>query len=650
MVNNWNKILGEALSSLEPAERLPVVEWADKYIYLPDSGKWNSKDTPILVAILEALDDPTIHTIVCQKSAQVGYSVSIVCIYMLYRAFYCRDYRATIAALFPRTKSATDFESEKLWPIVEASPGLHSVFDMRPRSPDNKSTWKGLANGFIKLLASNSVSEVKSTTAGVAIAEEPDDCNVNTGGQGDSIGHLIARTKTISDPALRKILIGGTPTIDGLSQIQAWMLRSDQRRFMVPCHECGDSHELAIENLIWDEDAKVSHEVYGNVVLESALYVCPQCSVPWDDDELNENIRNYKVEASAPFHGVAGFYISELYSVFENSTLSSILKRKLDAEYRFNMGEKGPLIEFWNNVLGKCWAGGSESVNADQLEEKALDYKIGTVPAGGLIITTGVDFQHDRIAIIHRAFGRGEESWCVHWEEIQGNVLDPSDPVWGELWSILTRAWPHENGGALYSSSASLDSSDGTTSSNVYGFVRDHQGRALRLLAIKGSSHDYGKAPIFKIPKKEDVNSRHTKADKFGLQVYQVGTHQIKDIMTTRMLLVGVGAGRMHWPKDINPTYFDHMTAEVKEPQRNKRGQLIKEAWQKKSGRNNEGFDCEGYAYHSARGLNIHRYKDSDWDKLERQLNQNDMFGQASTPQDQSVKKKRKRKKVTGGI
>ena len=57
--------------------------------------------------------------------------------------------------------------------------------------------------------------------------------------------------------------------------------------------------------------------------------------------------------------------------------------------------------------------------------ERAEDYAENTVPAGGLILTAGMDVQHDRIAVIVRA--RGRDDFC---DEIYGNTADKADPVW----------------------------------------------------------------------------------------------------------------------------------------------------------------------------------------------------------------------------
>src|SRR5690606_1164635 len=114
--------------------------------------------------------------------------------------------------------------------------------------------------GFLKFVGSNSPSNVKSTTAKYLAAEEPDDCNLNLQGQGDSITMLEERAKRY--PAA-KMLIGGTRATVALSALAQRMQLTDQSRYMVPCHHCGHAAPLAWENVRWSKSAEQAHPVYG---------------------------------------------------------------------------------------------------------------------------------------------------------------------------------------------------------------------------------------------------------------------------------------------------------------------------------------------------------------------------------------------------
>ncbi|HHK4469861.1 TPA: terminase gpA endonuclease subunit, partial [Pseudomonas aeruginosa] len=71
----------------------------------------------------------------------------------------------------------------------------------------------------------------------------------------------------------------------------------------------------------------------------------------------------------------------------------------------------------------------------------------------------------------------------------------------------------------------SIDSSDGNTNHAVYAYVRDRQ--RFNIMAIKGASRDSLEKEIFSRPSASvDTARDNTKAAKYGLRVYIVGTHK----------------------------------------------------------------------------------------------------------------------------
>src|SRR5690606_41992597 len=123
----------------------------------------------------------------------------------------------------------------------------------------------------------------------------------------------------------------------------------------------------------------------------------------------------------------------------------------------------------FRSALGLSYEYRTDAPDTDTMRDRAEDYQELTVPAGGLVLTVGVDVQHDRLAIIVRAWGRGEESWLVFWGEIYAaqSCTDKADPVWDELDKFVFGAYRHELGFNLQVSAASFDSSDGQTNDAV---------------------------------------------------------------------------------------------------------------------------------------------------------------------------------------
>ncbi len=106
----------------------------------------------------------------------------------------------------------------------------------------------------------------------------------------------------------------------------------------------------------------------------------------------------------------------------------------MQAENRFNTkGDESGRIVFQNSKLGKPYQYTSDGLEINILQDKVLDYFEMEVPNGGLLITAGIDVQHDRFAIVIRAWGTGEDSWLIFWGEMIGNVTDKEYSVYTSL-------------------------------------------------------------------------------------------------------------------------------------------------------------------------------------------------------------------------
>lgn len=607
---------------------MTAVEWAEQRRYLSElsdiPGRYSFAITPWWREPLEALDDPSIDEVDAQKSAQIGYTEGVTCNAI---GWTIDVDPAPMMVMFPRDKSAKDFNAEKFTPMVESTPTLRDKVNLKSRDKDNRQDFKRFPGGFVKFVGSNSPGNVKSTAAKRIIIEEPDDAAADVRNQGDAISLIEHRKKTFRG---LKVLMGGTPTIKGLSAIESAVLRTDQRRWFVPCHHCGERAPLEWAHVRWSHDDGRRHPIYGTALPETARYACPECGGEWTDAQRVANARRGEWRPTA--QGVArvrGYLINELVSGFPGSTLPHLVARYLEASHKAEAGDSGDLIAFWNSTLGEAWQYQSEVPETTALEERCEPYSEWTVPTGGLLLTAGVDVQHDRLAIVVRAWGRGEESWLVWWGELYGNVLE--QPVWDELDAVvLNRIFDHASGARIALYAMSVDSGDGSTSDAVYRYVRTRRRR--HVYATKGSSVE--RADIFRKPSDMlDVTAQH-KAAKYGLRPYMVGVSRAKDLLLGsdgggRIQLTGNGAGRMHWYKGVRPDYFDQLTSEVKAPSRTTR----RKTWQKKVGKRNEALDCEILALHAAKAQRIDTWTEAKWHELEQALVQPALFESAATPE-----------------
>ena len=580
-------------------------------------GRFNPEVTPWTKGMCDALDDPDVWKICCRKSAQVGWTDGVLLNYLGRRI---HQSPCPMILMFSKEASAKKFAREKLVPMITVTPELAALVPVG-KSRDRGNAWdhKDFAGGFLNLVGSNSPDSVKSTPAPVVAIEEPDDVNANVKGQGDTITLLMERTKTFTR---RKIIYGGTPTVAGFSRVDEAYKGSDQRQYWVPCGDCGEMQTLRWEQVKWTEDPALNHEVFGSAVPSSARYCCAHCGSLWSDAEKNRAVRKGVWKASAAFHGVAGFAINELVSPFPGSKLALLVEKRLTAEHALRQGDDTLIRSFRNNTEGEVYSYASAVPSPEKLKDRADSYAELTVPWGGVILTAGVDVQHDRLAVIIRAWGRGEESWLVWWGEVYGRTMvckwkeegeldEEFSGAWFELDKLLMGEFTHASGVKLRIRAASIDSGDGQTQEAVYGYVRRRRG----FMAIKGENWD-PKRDVFSPPKLSvDTTGRH-KPHPSGVKPFMVGAAVAKDLILGvdaqggRIKLLGNGPGRMHWFADVRPDYFDQLTSEVKVPHKTIRGRMV---WVCQAGHRNEGLDAEIYALHAARSLKLNLWREDRW-------------------------------------
>jgi len=597
-------------------------------------GQFSWTLVPYLRGIVDSIFEEGVRGIRCQKSAQVGWSESVLCNLLCY---IIDVMPAPTMVLFPKLDKGKEFNLERFEPTIESTPRLADKVPLKTREKGITQTFKRFPGGWLKFVGSHSADSVKSSSVRYVFVEEPDDCEQDVKGQGRAVKLLRERLKTYYDTLS---VMGGTPTLKGLSAIEDEMRLTDKRRWMVPCHHCGDEAPLVWDNVKWLRDETRKHEVYGDALPDTAYYVCGACGGSWSEAEKNANVRRGHWVATAPFTGLAGFYVWDAMSgLGSGASLAEIARKNIEAVHLANQGDVKALVEFTNNQLGLAFEYKSPAPDVEQLAARAEDYPELTVPWGGLGLTAGVDVQGDRIALLVVGWGRGEECWVVYWGEIYGNPVDHNDEVWAELERMLFRPYRHASGAEMHAEATSIDAGDGNTSDAVYWFCRQHRYRGV--MAIRGVET----GEIYRQPRPIDPSRKLSKAARYGLQVYPVGTEKAKDLLIgfsehggrlqlserrpDGALVTGSGPGRVHWSREIRGDFYKQVTAEIKAPMKGRpRGKLY---WQVKQGWRNEGLDCLVYNVHASRKLRFNLYTEAQWMLREQKLRQPDLIGQAAT-------------------
>ena len=594
-----NDLVKGALEGFRPPEKLTLSEWADRYAFLSaessaEAGRWHT--LPYQKGMMDAVTDPSVEQITVMKSARVGYTK------MINHAigYHCHQDACPIMVVQPTVEDAQGYSKEEIAPMLRDTPVLRGlVSEAKAKDGGNTILQKNFPGGTLSLVGANSPRGFRRVSRRVVLFDEVDGYPASAGSEGDQIKLGIKRTEYYWN---RKIIAGSTPTVKDFSRIERMFGESDQRRYYVPCPDCGHMQYLKWGNIKWiDNDP------------ETAAYACENCGVLIPHAKKRWMVERGEWRATAPGNGKhAGFHIWAAYSYSPNARWADLVSEFLDAK------SNPEQLRVWiNTTLGETWSDDySTSLSAEAMLDRCEDYQEGVLPAGVLAVTIGVDVQGgggtlgERLAISVWGWGRKEEAWLIQYTEIGG---DPTRAeVWQQLDEFVTRRWPHELGGSLKADFTAVDSG-GLATAEVYQYARER--RAQGVIAIKGQSQR-NKPPIGK-PTRVDINARG-KSIKRGAVLYPVGGDTIKNTLFGRLRHAEPGEGYLHFHSTTGEEFFQMLTAE-KQAVKFRNG-FPERVWVKKPGARNESIDCLTYAYAALQLLYRKFDRRTIWDQLERRL------------------------------
>ena len=573
-MSNWATDMATAC---KPRSRLTGSQWADQYRLIPagtspEPGEWRTNRTPYLREPLDAATDKKTEIVVFCASSQVGKSEALLNIL----GYYADQEPAPQLMLQPTVEMAEAFSKERIEPMFRASPGLAGKLEegKEGRGSARKSSttirMKHFPGGYLALVGANSPAGLASRPIRVLLCDEVDRFGVTK--EGDPLKLAIQRTQNFAN---RKIVIVSTPTIKGASKIEEWFEKSDQREFYVPCQHCGDELVYKWEYVHWDKDED------GNVLTDTIAMFCPHCGAKIRGAYKPDlpTLQKGRWRASNPDSRIKGYHINALYSPWVN------LCDLVDEFVSVNRNkDKHGLMEFVNLKLGETW---EEIVNGaddwEHLHHRREYYPSDDIlPDGVLLLTAGVDVQHDRLECTVYGWGMGRECWGIQHQIIYGKPDDAT--TWQQLDALLQKTYPLSNGVRLSVSCTCVDSGDGTYTSNVYQYTKARE--RLRVFSIKGRG-GVG-VPFISLPTKNNVG---------GATLFTLGVDSGKSLLMGRLAIEDEGAGFVHYPmqaeRGFNEGFFKQLTAEVLEKKFEKG--VVKMAW-KKIRERNEALDCAVYA------------------------------------------------------
>ena len=522
MRSSYGQVYAEALL---PEPDLTVSEWADEHRLLDQAsssepGRWRTDRTPYLREIMDSLSaSDESDVVVFQKGAQIGASEGGIN-FVLYAIHHAP---APMLYVLPTVDAAKRVSKQRIAPAIEAIPAVKDkVATPRARDSGNTLFQKDYPGGTLIMTGSNSAVGLRSMPARYLFLDEVDGFPQDLDGEGSPIQLAVRRTATFKRN--RKIFMVSTPTIKGLSTIEDYYEQSDQRRYFVPCPDCGEMQPIEWEQIIWDEGDP-----------ESAKFACKECGVLSSEAHKTNmlNAGEWRPTAEGRYRG---YHLSSLYSPAGWYSWADAAADFISAKHA---GQE-QLKTFVNTVLGRTWEELGEQIDPTGLivrrEEYPEDLQFKTT-------TVAVDVQKDRLELEHVGWGEKEESWGLDY------IVLPGDTAQGDVWDDLT-----ETLNDLKPDGVVIDSGYNTQ------LVYDYVAKRRFCWAIKGQS-GMG-LPLIQDAQKRAMRLR--KRRQRAVTPEPIGVDQGKAIIMSRLQLSDPGPGYMHFPAEAeyDDEYFAQLTAE----------------------------------------------------------------------------------------
>lgn len=588
-------LIKQVFKNFTPPKRQKISEWATANFELPETsaepGKWHPSRAPYQVGILDAISEPGVQKVSLMCSAQIGKTIILLIIIC-----YLIDLDpCSIMMTQPTTDMAEMFSKEKLASAIANVKPVTAKIAQKSRDATSTILMKMFAGGFLRLAGANSPSSLASMSIRAYFGDEIDKYPASAGKEGDPVKLAIQRTETFWNWL---VFLVSTPSIKENSRIEKEFLRSDQRRFFVPCPYCGHR-----QHLIWERFEYASKGTDSADPLSGVYYICESCNTPIEEKHKAAMLRDGQWQATAvakdPKH--IGFHINRFYSPWKGWV-------DLCLDYESSRNDHQELQVFYNATLGLSF----ERVAGEKLDWQRLrdrgsqsDYQQGIVPNGGLILTAGVDVQADRLEVVIVAWGRGEESYVIAYEKILGDPLKAE--VWQQLVYVTSKTYQRVDGATMRVRATCVDS--GYLTQEVYHQVRKN--RYLHWFAIKGQSGD---RPLVSSPSPQEVNYKGKKI-KRGIDLYKIGVDSAKETLYSRSQIETPGDKYLNFPNDLDSDWYEGFCGEV-QVTKHEHGRPYT-VWEKLAGIRNEPLDTFNYALAAAHIVGITRI---NWDAIESLL------------------------------
>lgn len=529
---------------------------------------------------------------------------------------------APIIYVGPSKEFVTDQFEPRLRGLFEQSKSLQSKIVGGLDSKRQKKTLKRVNGTTLRLAHAGSSTALKSDPAAIALVDEYDEMLKNVNGQGDPLGLIEARGDTYADFTVG---IVSTPSCgmieiehdeasgldfwravdpEDIDDIQSpiWRLWQEGTRhhWCWQCAQCGEYFVPRFNLLEWPKNATPAQ------ARREAFVRCPRNGCILEDRhkaQMNANGRHVapgqvvdrggNVTGEPAETSTLSFWVSGLASPFV--TIGQRAETYLTA---LRSNESSKIQTATNSQFGELYIDGSGDVPPwEQIFDRRLGYKSGTVDNAVRYLTVGIDVQKDRLIYVVRGWGAFATSWLVKHGEILGNTAETD--VWARTDDFLeTPIDDHLIKLCYVDSGFRPGKPEGVPVNRVYEFCRRHR---RFVFPTKGSSR-----PMLRPLIRAQVEvTQQGSAAKYGLELIRLDSDHWKSWVHERLRWPADQPGAWHLHHDVDESYCRQLVSEVRVLGANGKPQWIVRS------RDNHYLDAEALAAAAGYQLNVQHLRGS---------------------------------------
>lgn len=624
-----NKNIEAILSILfKTKKKLSPSEWAESRRFMSSDvsafpGKFSFNKTPYSREILDCLSPYNPATeIAIMKGAQIGISTGVI----ENGVGYIIDEEPANILFMSADKelSKQAFES-KIDNMIDNS-GLREK--IRPNSPTSKrsgntSGTKEFFGGRLFAGSVQNASKLRQVSYRYIFADDFEAANRDDSREGNVRDVLLQRANSFASKM--KIFYISTPGIKQISSIEPVFEMGDQRKYYMPCPECGEL--ITFEWLTKNKDGEYCGVTYdtteeGELIEDSVRYRCPECGGEFKEGRNKTKMLKLGkwIPTAVPVHaGFRSYHISALYSPAGMFNWTHYARQWVEIQKN---NDQGKLKAFLNVVLGQTYEERGKATSAIKISQNTREYNINEVPVllsekdgNGAIVSllfacdlngeqddgrldyevTAVSERGVTYSVAQGSIGtfqkkrdkRRTDEGRVKWSYVRGT----ENCIWDELDNLLQSEYNTDTGVKMRIMLAAVDV--GFFSQLAYAYIDDRDG----VIGIMGDTITSNKLYS---------NNKRYKMMVDRNNCYVVNVNRYKDDLSDFMALDHVSGQEqprhfMNFPTPAqgmytNVGYFCEFEGEHKKLDLNKNGDAISSSWsKKKADSRNHFWDCRVY-------------------------------------------------------